>query len=72
MQSAVGLPQKRENLVFMFQTGCFFLYALFQYRITFGQFFRHIIERRTQRGHLIASTDIGTLGKVALTDGARH
>ena len=43
VQAAVGLPQEREDLVFVLQARCFLLYPLFQHRVTFGQFLRHII-----------------------------
>ena len=56
----------------MFQTCGFFLHPLFQYGVTFGQFFGHIVQRRTQCRHLITSADTRTLRKITLADGARH
>ena len=72
VQAAVGLPQEREDLIFVLQTRRFLLYPLFQHRVTFGQFFRHIIQRRAQRCHLITPTDMCALSKITLTDGSRH
>lgn len=39
-------------------------------RMQFGRSFRHIEASRTQRGHLIASTDISNIKVALLTDGA--
>ena len=72
VQAAVGLPQKRKDLIFVLQSRRFFLHPLFQHGITFGQFFRHIIQCRAQSGHLITPADTRALGKITLADGSRH
>ena len=72
MQSAVGLPQEGEDLVFLLQTGGFFLHPAFKHRIALRQLFRHIVQRHTERRHLVASANLRALGKIATAHRSGH
>ena len=65
MQTAVCLPQERENFVLLLQTRRLLLYALFQHRVAFGQFPGHSVKRLTQHGHFVASANVRALGKIS-------
>ena len=72
MQTPVGLPQEGEDLVFLLQSGRFFLNALFQHRVALGELCRHGVERLTEHGHLVAPADVRALGKIACGHRAGH
>ena len=72
VQTAVGLPQERENFVFLFESGGFFLNPLFQYRVAFRQLFRHGVERLAEHRHLVTPADMRALCKIPVRHGACH
>ena len=72
MQTAVGLPQEGEDLVFLLQARGFFLHPAFQHRIALRQLFRHIVQRHAERRHLVASANLRALGKIASAHRAGH
>ena len=72
VQTTVGLPQEGEDLVFLLQSGRFFLNALFQHRVALGELCRHGVERLAEHGHLVAPADVRALGKIACGHRAGH
>ena len=70
MQAAVGLPEEREDLIFLLKTGGLLFNALLQHRIALGQLAGHIVQRHAELSHLVTSADVRPLGKIALADAA--